>query len=181
MKRNIYADVYDEIGEIDQEFTSENTSINKTKLPAIFKLVSFAPGTINVDVGGGKFDNAADYLTQFDVINLVYDPYNRSAAHNKEVVELIRNAGGADTSTCSNVLNVIKEEAARLKVIENCYKFLADGGTAYFTVYEGDGSGNEGPTSAGYQLNRKTAEYVDEIAQVFPSVKRKGKLIIAEK
>lgn len=181
MKILVESDIFDEIGEINQEFTSKNTSINSTKLPAIFKLVNLQPGTINVDVGGGRFDNVADYLSQYDVINLVYDPYNRSRQHNREVIQTIRDAGGADTSTCSNVLNVIKEPEARINVIRNCYRFIKPDGIAYFTVYEGDGTGNEGVTKAGYQLNRKTVEYVDEISQVFSNVSRKGKLIIAKK
>jgi hypothetical protein len=40
-------------------------------------------------------------------------------------------------------------------------------GTAYFMVYEGDGSGTGRETSSGWQNNRKTADYVGEIAQYF--------------
>lgn len=169
----------DDIQEINQEFTSENTSINSTKLPALFKMVSFQPGTINLDMGGGKFDNVADYLSEYDVINLVYDPYNRTKAHNREVVKTIRNAGGADTATCSNVLNVIKEPEARLAVLKNVSKLTKSGAPVYITVYEGRGDRKEGPTKSGYQLNRKTADYLEEVQQVFPDAERKGKLIIA--
>ena len=169
----------DEIKEIDQEFTSENTSINSTKLPAVFKMVSFEPGTVNIDYGGGRFDNVADYLSQYDVINLVYDPYNRTPEHNKEVIKLVREHGGADTATCSNVLNVIKEPEVRLNVLNNIKKLVKSSGEVYITVYEGSGKGNEGATKSGYQLNRKTADYLEEIQQVFPDAKRKGKLIIA--
>lgn len=180
IKASKTADAYeDEIQEISQEFTSENTSINSTKLPAVFKMVSFEPGTINIDYGGGKFDNVADYLTQYDVINLVYDPYNRSKEHNQEVISTVRSAGGADTATCSNVLNVIKEPEVRQNVLSNIKKLVKPGGKIYITVYEGSGKGNEGPTKSGYQLNRKTSDYLDEIQQVFPSVTRKGKLIEA--
>ena len=169
----------DDIQEISQEFTSENTSINSTKLPAIFKMVSFEPGTTNIDYGGGRFDNVADYLTQYDVINLVYDPYNRTPEHNKEVIKTLRRAGGADTATCSNVLNVIKEPEVRKNVLENISKIVKPGGKVYITVYEGSGKGDEGPTKAGYQLNRRTADYLDEIKEVFPDANRKGKLIVA--
>lgn len=41
--------------------------------------------------------------------------------------------------------------------------------------------GNEGPTKSGYQLNKKTADYLEEIQQVFPDAERKGKLIICHK
>lgn len=169
-----------DITELDQEFTSENTSINSTKLPAIFKMVSFQPNSINLDYGGGKFDNVAEYLAEtYNATNLVYDPFNRSAEHNSDVIKTIRANGGADTATCSNVLNVIKEPEVRLNVLSNIKKLLKPNGTAYITVYEGSGKGNEGATKSGYQLNRKTADYLDEIQQVFPDASRKGKLIIA--
>lgn len=165
----------------DQEYSSADTSINSSKVPAVFKMVKFDQGSINLDYGGGKFDNAAQYLEDtYGAINLVYDPYNRSSEHNNDVLMVIRQNGGADTVTCSNVLNVIKEPAARLAVVRNCKNYLKSGGKAYFTVYEGSGDGVEGPTKAGYQLNKKTADYVDEISQVFSNVTRRGKLIIAE-
>ena len=174
-----YEDVWDSIKDIDQEFTSANTSINATKLPAIFKMVSFEPGTVNCDYGGGRFNNVADYLTQYDVINMVLDPFNRSKAHNREVINLLREHGGADTATCSNVLNVIKEPANRIGVLENMKKLVKPNGKIYITVYEGTGKGNEGETKSGYQLNKKTADYMDEILEVFPNATRKGKLITA--
>lgn len=171
-------DVYEDIKEIGQEFTSENTSINSKKVPAVFKMVHFEPGTVNCDFGGGKFNTAAEYLEQYDVVNLVYDPYNRSSEHNQEVIRLIREHGGADTATCSNVLNVIKEPEVRQNVLKNISKLVKSGGTVYITVYEGKGNNAEGPTKSGYQLNRKTADYLEEIQQVFPDAKRKGKLIV---
>lgn len=164
-----------------QEYTSANTSINSAKLPAIFSMVNFKPETINLDYGGGKFDNATTALEGKGVTNLVYDPYNRSSGHNKDVIDTVRKNGGADTVTCSNVLNVIKEPEARKAAIKNIYSLLKNSGTAYFTVYEGTGKGNEGPTKSGYQLNKKTGDYVEEISSVFPSVSRRGKLIIASK
>ncbi len=170
-----------DVDDTEQEYTSANTSINSSKLPAIFKLINLSPNTINLDFGGGRFDNASEYLATKDVTNLIYDPYNRSSEHNKNVLDTIRKNNGADTATCSNVLNVIKEENARHTVIQNIYNLLKSNGTAYFTVYEGTGKGNEGATKSGYQLNRKTVDYVDEIKEVFSNVTRKGKLIIANK
>ena len=148
-----FGDYEDEIQEIDQEFTSENTSINSGKLPAIFNMVHFEPGTINIDYGGGKFDNVADYLTQYDVINLVYDPYNRSKEHNKEVLRTCKAAGGADTATCSNVLNVIKEPEVRKNVLENIKKIVKPTGTVYITVYEGSGKGRSQAHSRAHSVS----------------------------
>ena len=165
----------------DQEISSAETSINSSKIPTLFHLVDFKNGSLNLDYGGGKFDNVADYLeSEYGATNLVYDPYNRSSEHNKAVLDQVRKNGGADTVTCSNVLNVIKEPSARLAVIRNCKNYLKNGGTAYFTVYVGDSSGVGKITSKGYQLNQKTPWYVDEISQVFSNVSRKGQLIIAK-
>ena len=170
----------DELETADQKISSANTSINSSKLPAIFRLVKFEPDTLNLDYGGGKFDNAAEYLAQQNVTNLVYDPYNRSTQHNAEVLQKVRKNGGADTITISNVLNVIAEPEARLTVLRNAKKLVKPGGNVYITVYEGNKSGEGTETKSGYQLNKSTADYIDEIASVFSTVNRKGKLIIAK-
>ena len=164
---------------VDQEYDSAATSINSNKLPAIYKMVSFNPGDVIVDFGGGKFDNAVEYIKDKGATLCVYDPYNRSAEHNKEVLRILRENGGADAAVNSNVLNVIKEPEARKNVLENIARITKPGAPIYITVYEGKGNGQEGPTKSGYQLNRKTADYLEEIQEVFPDATRKGKLITA--
>ena len=180
-RRSIRADQYDDvwktIANINQEFTSENTSINSGQLPAVFNMPGVNIGKINLDYGGGKFDNVAEYFQKEGIVNLVLDPFNRSKDHNYEVILTLRDIGGAYTATCSNVLNVIKEKENRMEVLNNMKKLVRPGGTIYITVYEADGSGDEGETASGYQLRRKTKEYMDEIYEVFPNAKRKGKLI----
>ena len=170
----------DELETADQKISSAATSINSSKLPAIFRMVKFQPDTMNLDYGGGRFDNAAEELAKMNVTNLVYDPYNRSSEHNSEVLKQVRTNGGADTVTISNVLNVIAEPEARQTVLRNAKKLVKPGGKVYITVYEGNKSGSGAETKAGYQLNKDTKDYVDEISQVFDNVTRKGKLIIAE-
>lgn len=168
-----------ELKQAQQEFSSAATSINSNKLPAIYNMVEFRPGDVVVDFGGGKFDNAVNYLKDKNVTLLVYDPYNRSAEHNKEVLRILKEHGGADAAVNSNVLNVIKEPEAREAVLKNIKKITKRGAPIYITVYEGRGDGAEGPTKSGYQLNRKTGDYMDEVGSVFSNVKRKGKLITA--
>lgn len=169
-----------DLDQVDQEFTSKETSINSGKLPAIYKLVNFPKGSLVIDYGGGKFDNGVEYLDSIGVTGLVYDPYNRTTEHNRSVIKQIRENGGADIALCSNVLNVIKEEEARLNVLKNIRKLLKSSGTAYITVYEGKGTGEAKQSQDdAYQLHRKTADYLDEIHKVFPDATRKGKLIIA--
>lgn len=169
----------DDLEHPDQEYDSAATSINSTKLPAIYRMIKLQPGTVGVDFGGGKFDNAVEYLRDQDVTLCVYDPYNRSAEHNREVLRTLRANGGADFAINSNVLNVIKEPEARKGVLENIKKITKSGAPIYITVYEGRGDSKEGVTKSGYQLNRKTADYLEEIQEVFPDAKRKGKLIVA--
>lgn len=184
MKKYIRSSVeeVEEVEELDrpeQEFDSADTSINSNKLPAVYKMINIPEGTVGVDFGGGRFDNAVEHIRDLGATLCVYDPYNRTAEHNREVLKTLRRNGGADWAVNSNVLNVIKENEARKAVLENIKKITKPGAPIYITVYEGRGDGKDGPTKSGYQLNRKTADYLEEIQQVLPDAKRKGKLIIA--
>lgn len=169
----------DDLDHPDQEFDSADTSINSTKLPAIYKMISIPKGSVGIDFGGGKWDNAIEHIRDLGATLCVYDPYNRSKAYNIETLKTLRANGGADWAVTSNVLNVIKEPSARKAVLENISKITKSGAPIYITVYEGRGDAKEGVTKSGYQLNRRTADYLDEIREVFPDATRKGKLIIA--
>lgn len=162
-----------------QEFTSENTSINKNKLPAVYRLITIPEGSVGVDFGGGKWNTAIEHIRDLGATLCVYDPYNRSKAYNIETLKPLRANGGADWAVTSNVLNVIKEPSARKAVLENISKITKPGAPIYITVYEGRGDSKAGQTKSGYQLNRKTKDYIEEIQEVFPDATRKGKLIIA--
>lgn len=168
-----------ELETAEQEYDSAETSINSSKLPAVYKLINIPEGTVGVDFGGGKFDNAVEHIKDLGATLCVYDPYNRSAEHNKEVLRILRRNGGADWAINSNVLNVIKENDARKAVLNNIKKITKSGAPIYITVYEGNGKGEGKATKAGYQLNRKTADYLEEIQEVFPDATRRGKLITA--
>ena len=172
-------DIDDELDHPEQEFDSAKTSINSSKLPAVYKMISIPTGSVGVDFGGGSFDNAVEYISDLGATLFVYDPYNRSAEHNKQVIKMLKDNGGADWAVNSNVLNVIKEPSARRAVLENISKITKSGAPIYITVYEGRGDGKEGPTKSGYQLNRKTQDYLEDIQEVFPDATRKGKLITA--
>jgi hypothetical protein len=169
----------DDLDHPDQEFDSADTSINSTKLPAIYKMITIPEGSVGIDFGGGKWDNAIEHIRDLGATLCVYDPYNRSKAYNKETLKTLRANGGADWAVTSNVLNVIKEPSARKAVLENISKITKPGAPIYITVYEGRGDSKAGQTKSGYQLNRKTKDYMEEIQEVFPDATRKGKLIIA--
>lgn len=166
---------------VKQEIGSAGTSIKQ--IPALFTDPRVEWGETNIDIGGGKFDLATDYLREKGVLNLVFDPYNRSDAVNADTLNWLRSGYRADTATCANVLNVIAEENARANVILEMAKAIKPDGKAYFMVYEGNGSGIGRMTKTGsstsWQNNRKTETYVSEIKKYFRNVVRRGKLIIA--
>jgi hypothetical protein len=162
----------------DQKITSADTSINASQLPATFKRVEWVPGTTNADIGGGRFDNGTQYLSEKGVRNVIFDPFNRSAEHNRAAVKEIA-AGGSDTATVNNVLNVIAERENRGRVIAQAADAVKSDGTAYFLVYEGDRTGNPKNTTKGWQENRKASDYVGEIETKFGNVKVSGNLITA--
>ncbi|MBW2094199.1 MAG: DEAD/DEAH box helicase family protein [Deltaproteobacteria bacterium] len=162
---------------ISQAISSAWTSLNQ--IPGIFKRIRWAPGTVNIDIGGGRYDKATNFLEERGVTNLVYDPYNRSPEFNEDVVKKLRDRL-ADTATVANVLNVIAERPARLDVIRQTAKGLKPDGVAYFQIHEGNGSGKGKATTKGWQNNRKAAEYLDEVKTRFADVSRSGNVITAK-
>ena len=161
-----------------QTYTSKETSINSKKTPAIYgmkKAIAAMTGKKVIDIGGGRFDTAAETARSYAATVSIYDPYNRSEEHNREVI-----AGAYDVAIISNVLNVIDSTAARADVVQLAGS-KAD--TVLITVYEGDRSGTGRQTAAdSWQENRATADYIKEIAAALPgwAVSRFGKLIKIE-
>jgi hypothetical protein len=158
-----------------QEYTSERTSVNQ--LPAVFKRVEWQPKTVNLDYGGGRFDQATEFLKGQDVVNLVFDPYNRAAEHNKDIMHKLKKRK-ADTATIANVLNVIKESAIRKQVLRKVKSLVKPGGTVYIMVYRGEGN-CPGPTCNGWQENRPLKTYLEEVQSVFREADVSGPMIIA--
>ena len=147
-----------------QRYTSAKTSRNQ--VPALHKALLRAGiwrrRDKNADLGGGKWDKATDFLFEHGVINLVVDKYNRSETHNAWTWGVIKR--GVTTVTVANVLNVIAEPTHRAEVIRMA---AGVGGTAYFTVYEGNRSGKGRRTRDGWQENRKLVTYLSEIEPHF--------------
>jgi hypothetical protein len=163
-----------------QAVTSAATSINDKKLPTVFSRASFVPGGINADIGGGRFDNAVAALRKQGVENVIFDPYNRTKEHNAVAAERIC-GGQSDTATISNVLNVIQEPEARRFVLRQAADAVRKDGTVFIGIYEGDRKGQGRTTSKGWQENRKTADYLDEVRRVFGEVKVERGIIVAKR
>lgn len=187
---------------IKQQYGSSATSINKTKTASGFPYFggtavdkktgkpkwagepAWKKGMTNVDIGGGKFDNAHEYLnSNFGATNLVFDPFSRDAKHNGQVFDQIEAQGGADSVTCFNCLNVIKEPEARDNVILQCSQVLKPEGKAYFQVYSNAAQlKNGGARQMGndqWQEFRGIDTYIPEIKKHFGKVIRKGSYLIA--
>jgi len=152
----------------NKTITSAKTSINKNKIPAIFKKIHWMPYNINLDYGGGKYNTASDYLfDHYRILNFILDPYNRSMEENLNNNNYIQMFGGTDTATCANVLNVIQSEFTRKAVILNIYNLLKHNGEAYFSVYEGDKSSIGRQTGKDqWQENKRLSFYYTEIFMI---------------
>lgn len=187
--------IYGASYEMEQEFTSKQTASGNGsfnhgngRVPSLFKKISWVPGTVNFDYGCGYESTQAriaEYLDQYDVDYIGFDKFHQNAEQKKAAWAAVDQVGGADTCTCANVLNVVKERDVRVnEIIANIYEALKSGGTAYFDVYESDKSSRGGQTGKdNYQLKRPIDGYIEEVSEIFgeDNVKLKGKVIIAKK
>jgi hypothetical protein len=171
-----------------QRHTSAGTCLNQ--VPGVFRLINktferphhFWTYTDDVlDYGGGRFDTFTDHLGKMGVRNWVYDPYNRTDAHN-DLVRKMLTVKKADAAVCSNVLNVVKEPTVRRAILEDIRMLTSPGGSVFITVHEGNRTSRGRKTKRGWQANRPTRNYLREIRKVFPGafVCHGGKLIYAE-
>lgn len=163
-----------------QSITSRNTSINRTKAPALFGMLTrgAVAGKTVVDYGCGKWPGMAmATLYNLGAARVIsFDPYNYTST--EQALEDVR--GEAGVVCLSNVLNVIQNADVRRDVLRECIGLLTPGGSLYVTVYEGDRTGRGRMTGADmWQENRRTADYVWEIHDALPgcTVRRHGRLI----
>jgi len=150
------------------QFNLAMSSLNH--IPALLKKIPWEPGQINLDVGGGRFDKATNYLKDLGVENIVIDPHARSLEHNYEAASRLTSLGRADSATLSNVLCVIREKKKRLDALRFCCSMLKPGGKLYVSIYAGDGTGRGKSTkSKTWQNNRPLRTYLKEIKEIFPN------------
>ena len=148
-----------------QTFTSSATSINRTKLPAVYGRATFSAPFV-LDYGCGKYiDHIADHLHKQGRELFPYDPYNQTADVNRTTVERIAvcmNKRIPLDVVCSNVLNVIDSEADISRICHYLENIVTTtGGTGYITVYEGDRSGTGRQTGRDqYQRNAPLRDYL---------------------
>jgi len=162
----------------EQTITSARTS--GPRVAGLLKAAPLEPGSLNADLGGGAYDAGTAFLASRGITNVIYDPFNRSSAHNEQAVALIC-SGQAHSVTVANVLNVIREAPARLRLIQQAADALgrAAGRRAYFSVYY-DRQRAPGLTLYGWQEHRPLTTYIPELQVVFRDVDRHGDILIAQ-
>ena len=139
-----------------QNFTSAETSINKSKLPATTKKIQWElyRNKKVLDIGGGKFDNLKDFLKQnFNIDLFIYDKFNRGFKENIKALKC-----NPDLIICNNVLNVIDSD----EVIQHICNMIQNYFTPFYvSVYEGNKTGYGRCTSKdSYQRNQTTKNYL---------------------
>ena len=167
------------VEEQTQQFTSAGTSLNQ--VPALHKklvnVYGLEPGTVNFDNGAGKFDKATDFFAENGVANVRYDPYNLPEDVNAAADDYL---GLCDTSTCANVLNVIKEPEVQKDVLRRSKEMLKPGGVLYVSVYEGDRSGvGRQSKNDCWQNNMPLKDYLPVVLEVFDHAEARGGVITA--
>lgn len=167
-----------------QKYTSEKTSINTTRLPAIYSKLNMQKlkGKIIFDFGCGNYKTVnmiKTFLSKFDIELIAYDLFNLSEADNCYALE---RAHEADLFVCSNVLNVIFENQIVQQIISTIVSFSnfnqSELKPIFFKIYEGNKSsiGKETLKNA-WQRNELTNNYISNFNWNIPVSKYKGFII----
>jgi len=173
-----------------QTISSKETNNDKNPEPSVEKLkagdnasgveafsdLQFEPDVKRIlDVGGGKYNVAHDFMKKRNIDLLVWDPYNRSAEHNS-MIQIQVMEQPVDAATSMAVLNVIPEPEARLAHINTLKAALKMNGLAYFKIWPGEGTlkGSYEPTVnsygfPGFQANSYPDRFLREVQIVFGS------------
>ena len=146
------------LGTDAQVITSKNTSINSSKLPAVYNKIDWDalmfqwykehnglnPLGIVLDYGCGRYtQHIQDFVNSKGFYYIGYDPYWNNIDFNTEIEQISKiNGGGLAAVICSNVLNVIPWWTGVKRVSSLVHYLGYQAHNRYFiTVYEGNKSG----------------------------------------
>jgi hypothetical protein len=166
-----------------QNYSLAKTSIKQ--IPAGFRIVDkyfgWQPNTINLDIGGGKYDLMTEKLFEKSVTNLVFDPYNRSLEHNLKII-LEYCDENVDTVTMFNLLNVIKEHEIQINALTMAYDALKWGGMVFVRSTYMNPAKRSGVTKSGtFQHYKTQKDYLKIVKEVFSDAELKYGIIFAKK
>lgn len=155
----------------NQKFTSACTSINSSKLPAIYGKSCINWRTDILDYGCGRYtDHLEKAVSDRGGKWCGYDVYNYAKTEN-----LNRKY---DVVICSNVLNVIAEDSVVENVIADIMNHVTECGKAYFTVYVGNSTGIGKQTgNDSYQRNAKLIDYM-QFFKRYNAIRKNGMIIV---
>ena len=164
-----------------QSYTSAATSINSTKLPAIYNKLTdsaYLWASSYLDFGCGRYtQHIADHVAtrayelaqqsreRHDHMGIWhgYDAYNQSEEQNELELEAFREESDFfdQIVICSNVLNVIDSEDTIAWIAARFMAWADNGAAVMVTVYEGDKSGIGRATKIDcFQRNEKIVDYL---------------------
>lgn len=147
---------------------------SRNQIAAGFKKIDWTGVTYNFDFGGGKYDKATDWLeNEHTIINLVFDPYNRSYSFNSTVLVY---ADKAETTTLFNVLNIISVKQERINILKKLKRKKTK--RIFITVYEKNKTGKGEETRDGWQNNMRLKDYLPEVQEIYPGAYIKWGMII---
>jgi hypothetical protein len=161
----------------DQAITSAKTCRRITAYGTTVIADFYPAGVTVLDFGGGKFDDAKNYLSDYGIVCEIYDPYNQEFEKNVKVL-----SKKYDVLLCNNVLNTLTDDVLEfviqdmVLVMKHC-KIK----TGFVTVYERNKNGKGEITGEDqYQRNEKTNEYIKPLSKYFNTVKLQKKVICVE-
>ena len=162
-----------------QKRSSKNTSVNISKLPRVYNRVDwsrYASLSSNyhiIDVGCGRIETQKlirDKLKKHKIHNFYpMDPYHECIVDHSIVQQCVDNNINNKVVICSNVLNVIDDDAALSSIIQKLCDIivirLSDGtyrmNPCYITIYEGNKSGVGKETKKDcWQRNERLSAYL---------------------
>ena len=164
---------------------------SRAQIPAVARKVSNYKGKTVLNVGCGRFPHLfSDFVLQQGAKRVInYDPNldsdylttlpNIPNAFNFNHYNAIT-ATRPDIIIVANVLNVLNTPLLVRDVLQKVAQIARGHSDIYFSIYEGSKTGIRAVTRDGYQLNRRTADYVPTISKGIPShaFEIKGQLIV---
>lgn len=148
--------------------TSKNTSVNISKLPAIYNQIDWEQlrGKTVFDYGCGKIEtvrNIMRFLEPYDITLIPYDKFNLPGDYNRDSLDRMYKA---DIFICTSVLNVIDSDDVIQDIIREITYYATKNDKIspkpiFFKVYEGDKSGEQKESQDDcWQRNWRTEDYI---------------------
>lgn len=160
-----------------QKHSSKNTSVNTTRLPAVYNKIYWGPyeNYHIFDIGCGQLKTQQiiqEFLEDHGVKHFYpWDPYHKCLGNKIKTVTAMNNGDTKKVIICSCVLNVIDDDEA----LNNLIAFICDMSViqepngiyrmnpVYIAVYEGNKSGVGRETKKDcWQRNERLAAYLDK-------------------